>query len=71
VDPSRLLFAASQQQARRFPRVLTEIRQLEQSRRAAALYQSYSEARTSDAFIAWLKKLLEEMPDRDLGEKAV
>jgi RNA polymerase sigma factor (sigma-70 family) len=71
VDPSRLLFAASQQQARRFPRVLTEIRQLEQSRRAAALYQSYSEARTSDAFIAWLKKLLEEMPDRDIGEKAV
>lgn len=71
VDPSRLLFAASQQQARRFPRVLAEIRQLEQSRRAAALYQSYSEARTSDAFIAWLKKLLEEMPDRDIGEKAV
>jgi hypothetical protein len=50
---------------------LAEIRQLEQSRRAAALYQSHPEAGTSDAFIAWLKKLLEEMPDRDIGEKAV
>ena len=71
VDPSHLLFATSQQQARRFPQVLAEIRQLEESRRAAALYQSHPEARTSGAFVAWLKKLLDEMPDRHLGEKAV
>ena len=71
MDPSHLLFATSQQQARRFPEVLVEIRQLEESRRAAALYQSHPEARTSGVFVAWLKKLLDEMPDRHLGEKAV
>lgn len=71
VDSSHLLFASSQQQARRFPQVLVEIRQLEETRRAAALYQSHSEVRMSDAFDVWLKKLLDEMPDRHLGEKAV
>ncbi|MCL5801402.1 MAG: RNA polymerase sigma factor [Gammaproteobacteria bacterium] len=71
VDPSHLLFATSQQKARRFPEVLAEIRQLEESRRAVALYRSHPEARTSDAFIAWLKKLLDEIPDRHLSEKAV
>ena len=71
VDPSHLLFATSQQQARRFPEVLAEIRQLEESRRAAALYRSHPEAKTSGAFISWLKKLLDEMPDRHLSEKDV
>jgi len=63
VDPSHLLFATSQLQARRFPQVLAEIRRLEESRRAAALYHSHPEARTSGAFVTWLKKLLDEMPD--------
>jgi len=71
VDPSHLLFATSQQQARRFPQVLATIRQIEESRRAAALYQSHPEARTSGDFVVWLKKLLDEMPDRDLGERTV
>ncbi len=71
VDPSHLLFATSQQQARRFPQVLAEIRQLEESRRAAALYQSHPEVRTSETFVAWLKKLLDEMPDRHLNERVV
>ena len=71
VDPSHLLFATSQQPARRFPQVLTEIRQLEESRRAAALYRSHPEARTSGAFVVWLKKLLDEMPDRHPSDKAV
>jgi RNA polymerase sigma factor (sigma-70 family) len=69
VDPSHLLFATSQQHARRFPQVLAEIRQLEESRRAAALYRSHPEARTSGAFVAWLKKLLDEMPDRQSWRK--
>ena len=71
VDPSHLTFAASQEQARRFPQVLAEIRQLEESRRAAALYQSHPEARPSGVFVAWLKKLIDEIPDRRPGEKAV
>lgn len=67
VDPSRLTFATSQEQAGRFPQVLAEIRQLEETRRVATLYQSHPEARTSGVFVAWLKKLLDEMPDRHLG----
>lgn len=65
------MFATSQQQAIRFPQVLVEIRQLEEARRAAALYQSHPEARMSGDFVAWLKKLLDEMPDSQLNEKAV
>ncbi len=71
VDPAHLLFATSQQQAKRFPQVLVEIRQLEETRRAAALYRSHPEASTSGAFVTWLKKLLDEMPDRHHSEKAV
>jgi RNA polymerase sigma factor (sigma-70 family) len=71
VDPSHLLFATSQQQAERFPQVLAEIRQLEESRRAAALYQSHPEVRASGAFTLWLKKLIDEIPDRSLNEKTV
>ena len=41
VDPANLLFASSLDQAKRFPQVLVKIRQLEESRRAAALYRSH------------------------------
>ncbi|WP_461517177.1 RNA polymerase sigma factor [Porticoccus sp.] len=64
VDPSNLIFATSQQQAKRFPQILIEIRQLEEYRRAAALYQSHPEVSASDSFSLWLQKLLDEMPDR-------
>lgn len=69
VDPLRLLFATSQQQAIRFPQVLAEIRQIEESRRAVALYRSHPEARASGLFVAWLKNLFDEMPDRCLGDE--
>lgn len=59
-DPSRLLFASSQQQARRFPEVLAEIRRLDGTRRAAALYRSHPEAHPSGAFVAWLKGIIGE-----------
>jgi len=64
VDPSNLIFATSQQQAKRFPQILVEIRQLEEYRRAAALYQSHPEVRAPDSFSLWLQKFLDEMPDR-------
>jgi RNA polymerase sigma factor (sigma-70 family) len=64
VDPSRLLFASSQQQARRFPEVLAEIRRLDDTRRAAALYRSHPETHPSGAFAAWLKRIIEEKPGR-------
>jgi RNA polymerase sigma factor (sigma-70 family) len=41
VDPRRLLFAVDPESARDFPRVLREIRRLEEARRAAALYRSH------------------------------
>lgn len=59
VDPEHLLFATSRQQAKRFPQVLEEIRQLEATRRAAALYRSHPKAEVSGAFVDWLRRLLE------------
>lgn len=61
VDPTQLRFASSPQQAKQFPQVLAQIRQLEETRRAAALYQSHPDAQASGAFKTWLKKLLDEM----------
>ena len=71
VDPSHLLFASSQQHAKRFPQVLAGIRQLEESRRAAALYQSHPEVGESGSFVAWLKHVIDEMPDRLIGESVI
>ena len=71
VDPSHLLFASSQPQAKGFPQVLAQIRQLEESRRAAALYQSHPEVRASGSFVAWLKLVIDQMPDRLIGESAL
>ncbi len=71
VDPTNLIFATSQQQAKRFPLVLGEIRALEDYRRAAALYQSHPEVKAPDAFSIWLQQLLAEMPDRSLNDLSV
>lgn len=62
VDPANLLFASSLEQARRFPQVLVKIRQLEETRRAAALYRSHSHAQSSDAFVSWLRTVVDEDP---------
>jgi RNA polymerase sigma factor (sigma-70 family) len=62
VDPSHLLFATSLPQAQRFPQVLVEIRQLEDARRAAALYRSHPETGNSGAYTVWLRSLLDGLP---------
>jgi RNA polymerase sigma factor (sigma-70 family) len=67
VRPKELVFAHSLPQARRFPEVLSTIRQLEDSRRVAALYRSHPELESSTPFIPWLSKLLDEMPDSNLS----
>ena len=75
VDPSSLLFASSLEQARRFPQVLGTIRELEATRRAAALYRAQPEPRPAREHEDWLKQSLEErlvnrtppLPDR--GER--
>lgn len=71
VSPSNLRFASSAEHAKRFPQVLVEIRQLEETRRAAALYRSHPEAKPSGAFVCWLKKLVDEKPDVRLDDEGV
>jgi RNA polymerase sigma factor (sigma-70 family) len=58
VAPDNLLFASSLEQARRFPQVLAEIRKLEDTRRAAALFQSHPAAVPSGAFLSWLRSVV-------------
>jgi RNA polymerase sigma factor (sigma-70 family) len=63
VDPAKLLFASSMVHAKRFPQVLGKIRQLEETRRAAALYRSHPDPKPSEAFISWLRNVINEKPD--------
>jgi len=67
VQPKELCFANSLPQAKRFPEVLHTIRQLEDSRRVAALYRSHPELEPSTPFTVWLAKLLDEMPDPNIS----
>jgi RNA polymerase sigma factor (sigma-70 family) len=60
VDPGNLLFASSIDQAKRFPEVLVKIRELEETRRAAALYRSHPGPKPSDAFASWLREVIDE-----------
>jgi len=59
VDPGRLLFARSTEQARRFPEVLAEIRKLEEMQRAAALHRSHAVPEPTREFGQWLRRLVE------------
>lgn len=63
VDPSKPLFASSLSDAKRFPRLLEKIRQLEEVQRAAALYRSQPAPEPSAAFITWLRRIVDETPD--------
>lgn len=60
VEPRRLLFASSLERAKRFPEVLARIRQLEETRRTAALYRSHPDPKPSEAFVLWLRKVVDE-----------
>lgn len=63
VDPANFLFATSRDHAKRFPQVLVKIRRLEETRRAAALYRSYPQTGPSEAFVSWLRKVIDEKPN--------
>ena len=69
VDPANLLFASSLDQAKRFPQVLAKIRQLEETRRAAALYRSHPDPKPSKAFVSWLRKVVDEKPDVQIDQE--
>lgn len=58
VRPDALLFAPSLTHARHFPEVIRTIRNLEQGRRAAALFRSHPEQQPSTPFNEWLEHLL-------------
>jgi RNA polymerase sigma factor (sigma-70 family) len=59
VDPAHLHFASSPDRARRFPQVLERIRQLEDTRRAAALYRSHPNPAPPKSFAVWLRQVLD------------
>jgi RNA polymerase sigma factor (sigma-70 family) len=63
VHPAKLLFASSLDHAKRFPQVLAKIKQLEETRRVAALYRSHPEPKPSEAFASWLRKVVDEKSD--------
>ncbi len=59
VDPQNLLFATNLERARRFPEVLAEVRRLEETRRAAALYRSHALPGMREDFLLRLRALLD------------
>jgi len=58
VDPDHLRFATGAAHARRFPAVLSEIRRLEEVRRAAALYRSHRTREPGPELAQRLRRLL-------------
>lgn len=62
VNPERLLFTSSLEIARKFPNVLVKIRELEDTRRAAALYRSHPQPESADSFVLWIRQVIEERP---------
>lgn len=58
VDAKNLIFSTSQQRAQMFPEVLVEIRKLDETKRAAALYRSQMDPEPGPLFAHWLSDLL-------------
>ncbi len=58
VDPGNLLFASDADRARRFPQVLAEIRRLEETRRAAALYRSQADPRAPGDLARGIRRII-------------
>ena len=59
VTPGRLLFVSDAVSARQFPRVLAEVRRLEDVRRAAALYRSHPDFKAPADLTARIRALVE------------
>ena len=59
VTPGQLLFASDAERARQFPKVLAEVRRLEEVRRAAALFRSHPDFTAPADLAARLRKMLE------------
>lgn len=59
VTPGQLLFASDAERARQFPKVLAEVRRLEQVRRTAALFRSHPDFTAPADLAARIRKLVE------------
>jgi hypothetical protein len=57
VDPHELVLAGPLEQARRFPRVLDEIRRLDEAQRAGALYRAHPEAHPKADLAGFVRRL--------------
>jgi RNA polymerase sigma factor (sigma-70 family) len=57
LDPHELVHATSLEQARRFPRVLEEIRRLDRAERAGALYRAHPEAHPNADLAGFVRRL--------------
>jgi RNA polymerase sigma factor (sigma-70 family) len=60
VDPRALVLAGPIEQARRFPRVLEEIRRLDEAERAGALYRAHPEAHPKADLAGFIRRLFAE-----------
>lgn len=60
LNPSNLVFASSVEQVRRFPEVLSHIRELEEVQRAAEIYRSHPDPTSRDSFVDQLQHLLDD-----------
>lgn len=70
VNPETLLFVTSPTQAKHFPEVLQTIRQLEETRRVAALYRSHPQQQPSAKFMLWLATFLDGQSSASDSSKA-
>jgi RNA polymerase sigma factor (sigma-70 family) len=62
VTPGHLLFASDAERATQFPKVLAEVRRLEEVRRTAALYRSHPEFTAPADFAARIRALVDGRP---------
>lgn len=65
VNPEKLVFAPSISHAKQFPNTLRTIRQLNETRRVAALYRSHPQFSPANSFLNWLRNLLDKMPEME------
>lgn len=65
VDPHELVYASTPDQARHFPEVLVNIRQLETAARSAAIYRSHPDPRSDSSLVEFILALVDTASDGD------
>lgn len=60
IDPNRLIFITSDHAVKQFPEVLSQIRELEETQRVAALYRAQVEPECSNEFTTWLRGVISQ-----------